>query len=144
MRLNSHDIHLPSTAPTFLSSPQRIQGYTRFKRNKGFSWSAPTRSVLTSAELRQKACSDRVFPGTRLTLQTVFGSFLYTPGLQECKIVQDQTVSVFITGWGENQLDDIYRSLRILIASGHRWGRDLMCLYYYFLNLKSLRSTHNL
>lgn len=66
---------------------------------KCFGWSAPTRSVLTSAELQQKICSDCLFPGTRLTLQTVFGTFLHTQGPQEHKIVQDQTVDKGPDGW---------------------------------------------
>lgn len=55
--------------------------------------------MLTSAEPEQKICPDCVFPGTRLTLQTVFGTFLHTQGPQECKIVQGQTVPVFISSW---------------------------------------------
>lgn len=61
MRLKSSSIHLPSTAPTFLSSPQGIQGCTMAAAAPGltltqkcFGWSAPARSVLTSAEPEQK------------------------------------------------------------------------------------------
>ncbi len=87
MRLKSSSIHFPSTAPTFLSLPQGIQGHTMATAAHGltstqkcFGWSAPARSALTSAEPEQKICSDCVFPGTRLTLQTAFGTFLRTQG----------------------------------------------------------------
>ena len=64
--------HSSSPRPPLHSSPH----HRAFRVTESLTLAAfrlgqqPARSVLTSAEPGQKICSDCVFPGTRLTLQT--------------------------------------------------------------------------
>ena len=53
------------------------------------------------ARAKKKICSDFIFPGMRLTLQTGLGTFLHTQGLQRCvKRFRVKLKSLFIfQGW---------------------------------------------